>query len=68
MFVIVCHSRASRALARSFLVLTADEIVVGATTGSADLFMPPSSHRSGRQGLIQVKVLQCFRFQEKPND
>jgi hypothetical protein len=65
MAVIVCHSRASRALARSFLVLTADVIVSGAAADSTDVFMPISSHRCGRQGLMQVKVLKFFRFQEK---
>jgi hypothetical protein len=65
MAVIVCHSRASRALARSFLVLTADVVAIGVAADSTDVFMPTSSHRCGHHDLIQVKVLKFFRFQEK---
>jgi hypothetical protein len=65
MVVIVCHSRASRALARLFFILTAGVIAIGATADSTDVFMPTSSHCCGRQGLMQVKDLKFFRFQEK---
>jgi hypothetical protein len=66
MAIIVCHSRASRALARSFLVLVADVITIGVAATAMVVFMPAASHLCGRQGLIQVNILELFRFSEKP--
>ena len=65
MAVMVCHSRASRALAKSFFVLTADVVAIGAAADSTNVFIPTSSHRCGRHGLMQVKVLKFFQGPRK---